>query len=267
MTTSGSASPSRRDFMKGAAAALGGVALMTTDHALADGEQAPQQAPISAEELVASIREDLREIDQKIMNHPYLRALRKGKVSIEALKAFPGHEYHVATSDLRSMAHFVHRFGDQPRASAFFNGILQGEYAALTAIPVFAAKLGMSLADLERYEVTPEGFTYPTFMSWQSLYASAAASVCGILVNFAAWGHNCGVMSAALRAKYGFSSAETVFLDNFANLPSFEAEALEIIQEGLDQGADPAEIRLAARLYQAYEKMFWDAMAAIAKVD
>lgn len=267
MTTSSSASPSRRDFMKGFAAAVGGVALMTSSDALAAGEQAPPQAPISAEELVALIREELRALDQKIMNHPYLRALRKGKVSIEALKAFPGHEYHVATSDLRSMAHFVHRFGDQPKASVFFNGILQGEYAALAAIPVFAAKLGMSIADLERYEVTPEGFTYPTFMAWQSLYASAAASVCGILVNFAAWGHNCGEMSAALRAKYGFSSAETAFLDNFANLPSFEAAALEIIQEGLDQGADPAEIRRAARLYQAYEKMFWDAMAKIAKVD
>lgn len=267
MTASGSASPSRRDFMKGFAAAIGGVALMTADDALATSGQAPRQAPSSAEELVASIREDLREIDQKIMNHPYLRALRKGKVSVEALKAFPGHEYHVATSDLRSMAHFVHRFGDQPKVSVFFNGILQGEYAALDAIPVFARKLGMSLADLERYEVTPEGFTYPTFMAWQSLYASAAASVCGILVNFAAWGHNCGVMSAALRDKYGFSSAETVFLDNFANLPSFEDVALEIIQDGLDQGADPAEIRRAARLYQAYEKMFWDAMAAIAKAD
>src|SRR3712207_9067103 len=90
----------------------------------------------------------------------------------------------------------------------------------------------MRQADLQRYAVTPEGFTYPTFMAWQAVYGEAAAIVCGLLVNFAAWGHNCGEMSQALRTKYGFSAAETIFLDNFANLPSFEAEALAIIQIG-----------------------------------
>ncbi len=271
-------SSSRRDFMKGCAAAVGGVALMAASHAGQAGAQPAspfvagsmraqaQAAPISAAELVAAIREALHEIDQQITNHPYLRALRKGRVSVQALRAFPGHEYHTVVSDLRSMGQMVHRFGDLPQASSFFNGILQGEFAGLDAIAVFGRKLGMTAEDLQRYEVTPEGFTYPTFMAWQSVYASAAAITCGILVNFAAWGHNCGVMSAALRAKYGFSATDTVFLDNFANLPSFEEEALEIIQHGLDHGADPVEIHRSARLYQAYEKMFWDAMAAIAKV-
>ncbi|HEX6289940.1 MAG TPA: twin-arginine translocation signal domain-containing protein [Herpetosiphonaceae bacterium] len=266
-------SPSRRDFMKGCAAAIGGVALIASDQALGAsaagltvGGQA-QHAPISAVELVAQIREDLREIDEQIRNHRYLRLLRKGKVSLEALRAFPGHEYHTVISDLRSMGQMVHRFGDEPLASAFFNGILQGEFVALGAIVVFARKLDMTEQDLQRYEVTPDGFTYTTFMAWESVYASAAAIVCGILVNFAAWGHNCGVMSAALRDKYGFSEEETAFLDNFATLPSFEDTALAIIQHGLDHGADPAEIRRSARLYQAYEKMFWDAMAAIARAD
>jgi hypothetical protein len=258
-------SSSRRAFMKGFVAA-GGAALVTAVAGGASTAQA-QAAPPTAEELVAAIREDLHEIDEQIRNHPYLRALSKGRVSVQALKAFPGHEYHTVISDLRSLAQMVHRFGDQPRPSSFFNGILQGEYAALDAIVVFGQKLGMSEADLQRYEVTPEGFTYPTFMAWQSVYASAAAITCGILVNFAAWGHNCGVMSAALRAKYGFSEADTVFLDNFANLPSFEDAALVIIQEGLDQGVAPAEIHRSARLYQAYEKMFWDAMAAIARAE
>lgn len=256
-------SPSRRDFVKGCAAALGGAALLAADSSPAAASA--QQAPISAAALVAQIREELRAIDDQIRNHPYLRALDKGRVSIEALKAFPGHEYHTVISDLRSLAQMVHRFGAEPGASGFFNGVLQGEYAALGAIVIFARKLGMSEADLQRYEVTPEGFTYPTFMAWQSVYASAAAIACGILVNFDAWGHNCGEMSEALRANYGFTAADTVFLDNFASLPSFEAPVLAIIQHGLDHGVDPAEIRRSARLYQAYEKMFWDAMAAIAR--
>lgn len=267
-------SSSRRDFMKGSAALLGGVALLAPDAAtsaglpatsLAAGTGAAHQPPLTAAALVAEIRVALNEIDQQIRNHPYLRALRKGRVSVEALKAFPGTEYHTAISDLRSMAQMVQRFGKDPQASAFFNGILQGEFAAIPGIVAFARKLGMSEADLKRYEVSPEGFTYPTFMAWESVYDSAAAIACGILVNFAAWGHNCGEMSAALRAKYGFSAQDTAFLDSFANLPSFEEPVLAIIQNGLDHGVDPAEIRRAARLYQAYEKMFWDAMWTIAR--
>jgi hypothetical protein len=224
-----------------------------------------QEPPITAAELVAAIRRELEDLDQQIRNHPYLRALRRRRVSIQALKAFPGHEYHTVLSDLRSMAQLVHRFGDQPTTNTFFNGILQGEFVGLDQIIVFGRKLGMTEADLASYEVTPEGFAYATFMAWVSVYGSAAAATCGILVNFDAWGHNCGVMSEALRTNYGFSAAETAFLDDFANLPSFEDVALVIIQNGLDHGVAPAEIRRVSRLYQAYEKMFWDAMLAIAR--
>jgi hypothetical protein len=73
-------------------------------------------------------------------------------------------------------------------------------------------------------------------------------------------------MSQALQTNYGFTPEETGFLDGFANLPPFDDAALPIIQQGLDQGADPAEIRRTARLFQAYEKMFWDVMATLANV-
>jgi hypothetical protein len=37
-----------------------------------------------------------------------------------------------------------------------------------------------------------------------------------------------------------------------------------IIQDDLDRGVSPRQIVRAARLIRAYEKMFWDAMAAAA---
>lgn len=221
---------------------------------------------ITALELVADIREDLKEIDDQIRNHRYLSDLQKGKVSVEALRAFPGHQYHTVLSDLRSMALFVQRFGNDPTARSFLNGVLQGEFAAIEGIAVLALKLGMTEADLKKYEVTPEGFGYATYMAWQSVYASPAEIVCGLLVNFPAWGYNCGQMSKALRDEYGFSEQDTVFLDSFANMPSFEDVAIEIIQDGLNQGVTPEEIHRSARLFQAYEKMFWDAMATIAGI-
>jgi len=73
-------------------------------------------------------------------------------------------------------------------------------------------------------------------------------------------------MSKALRETYGFSSEETAFLDGFADLPPFEEEAIEIIQHGLDNGLEPKAIHRGARLFQGYEKMFWDTMAQVAGV-
>jgi hypothetical protein len=56
-----------------------------------------------------------------------------------------------------------------------------------------------------------------------------------------------------------------VFLDAFANLPPLEGAVLPLIQEGLDQGVEPRLLHRAARFFQAYEKMFWDAMMAAAR--
>jgi hypothetical protein len=39
--------------------------------------------------------------------------------------------------------------------------------------------------------------------------------------------------------------------------PSFETDALNVIQDGLNRGANPRDIRRAARLLHAYEKDFW----------
>ncbi|UCC49041.1 MAG: hypothetical protein JSV41_02360 [Gemmatimonadota bacterium] len=217
-----------------------------------------------AAQLVHSVREGLKEVDDYIREHPYPDALMKREVSQDALRAFPGHQYHIITSDLRSLALLVQRFGGAPSRD-FLMGILEGERKGLDGLLVMAGKLGMSEEDLRGYEVSAEGFAYTTFMAWQALYASAAEFVIGILVNFAAWGHNCGRMSAALRKSYGFSEAETAFLDAFANMPSFEDVALTIIQDGLDCGEQPARLHRSARLFQAYERMFWDAMAEAAK--
>jgi thiaminase len=216
-----------------------------------------------AAQLVQSVRQELADIDDYIREHLYPDALMKGNVSLDALRAFPGHQYHIITSDLRSLALLVQRFGDAPSRD-FLMGILDGERMGLDGLLIMARKLDMSEDELKAYEPSAEGFAYTTFMAWQALYATAAEFVIGILVNFAAWGHNCGRMSAALRESYGFAEEETAFLDAFANMPSFEDVALAIIQNGLDSGEDPARLHRSARLFQAYELMFWDAMAAAA---
>jgi hypothetical protein len=198
-----------------------------------------------ARKLVEEIRRDLKPLDRAIREHPYPAALAAGVVPVEALVPFLGHQYHIVTSDLRSMAVLVHRFG-HTRARDFFAGMLQGELAGREALLAMGRKLGLPEADLAGFQVTPEGFAYATYMAWQATYASAAEFTCGILVNFDAWGFNCGRMSEGLRERHGFGPEEVAFLDAFANMP--------------------ADVRRGAQLFQGYEKMFWDTMARLAGV-
>ena len=221
---------------------------------------------MDAKDVVKRTREQLRSVEEALRSHPYLKAVQAGEVSVEALRALPGHQHHMAISDMRAIATLVQRFGDTPHVD-FFNGILQGQLAEREHIVILAAKLGMTEDELAAYEVDPEGFSYSAYLAWLASFGSAAEVVCGLLVNFAAWGHNCSEVSAGLRAKYGMTRDDTVFLDRFDKMPSFEDKALAIIQDGLDSGVSDVRIIRAARLIQGYERLFWDTMARIAAQD
>jgi thiaminase len=216
-----------------------------------------------ARQLVGQIRAELKPLDDRIVQHPYLEALEAGKVTRAALQAFAGQQYHILTSDLRSIALLVSRHGALP-SRPFLLKVLQGEAAALDALPAFAAALGLGPADLEAAEPQPAGHAYGAFVAWLALYGSDAELAAAFLVNFAAWGANCGRMSRALQARHGLARTDVAFFDLFANLPPSEVEALGVIQGGLDRGLPAARIRRAARLLQGYELMFWDAMAEAA---
>lgn len=215
---------------------------------------------MDARRLLDEIRTDLRLIEEEIATHAFPGSIESGSAPIEALHPFVGHQRAIVASDLRSIALLVHRYGDTS-AQPFLSGVLEGERIAQDRLVVLARRAGMSDADLQAYEVSAGGFAYGTWMAWQALYGSAAEFVAGILVNFPVWGSNCGRIGLGLRTHYGFATDETKFLDGFAEMPPFDEPAISIIQDGLDHGVKAADVHRAARLFQAYEKMFWDAMA------
>ncbi len=159
----------------------------------------------------------------------------------------------------------MQRFGDRPYRG-FFIDDLQGEIGAREGILALARRLDMTEQHLESYEPTAEGFAYAAYFAWLSMFGSAGEVACGLAVNLAAWGHNCGEVSHALRDRYGFGQDDTRFLDDFATLPPLEDAALVIIQDDLDRGVAPRQIVRVSRLIQAYERLFWDAMALAAEL-
>lgn len=215
----------------------------------------------SADQLVAQIRTDLEPLEQKIIGHPYLSTIEEGRVPRDLLKLFAGQQYHIISSDLRSIAMLISRHGVLP-SRGFLINVLQGEAAAMDALHGFAAALSLSPGDLEAFEPIPAAHAYCAFVAWLALYGSDAELAGALLVNFAAWGTNCGRMRKALHRSYGFAESALAFFDLFASMPPFEKEALSVIQNGLDRGVPARLIHRAARMLQGYELMYWDGMAA-----
>jgi hypothetical protein len=141
-------------------------------------------------------------------------------------------------------------------------GILDGEVQALGLLLDFAKALGLDENQLKAYEPRPGAQAYPAYAAWLALYGSEADIAAALLVNFAVFGENTGRMSAALRNSYGLAPHDVAFFDFFAGpIPGFECDALAMIGAGLEHGAEPYQAKRAARLLQAYEKLFWDTVA------
>ena len=215
---------------------------------------------MNAEKLIQNIKAQLKEIDAKIASHPYLSALDEGKVKREDLKFFAGHQYHIINSDLRSIAHLISRESSS-LGREFLQGVLLGEAEALKGIITFGKAVDMTEEEMSLFEPQPEGFGYPAFVAWLGSYGSSAELAAAFLINYQAWGANCGRVSKALSLKLNFKSEELKFFDLFANTPpEFQTQATTVVSYGLAQGISPHLIERAARLLQSYELMFWDCM-------
>jgi TENA/THI-4/PQQC family len=213
---------------------------------------------------VEQIRSDLRPLEKQILGHSYLKALEAGRLQRDQPKVFALQQPQIISSDLRSIALIVSRQGMLPSRRSLMN-VLQGEATALDALHAFTDALGLDVSDLV-LEPLPGAHAYCGFVAWLALYGSDAELAGGSLINFRAWGANCGRMRKALHEKYDVPSAALAFFDLFANMPSFEQEALGIIQNALNRGVPARLIHQAARMLQSYELMFWDAMADSAGV-
>ena len=215
--------------------------------------------------LLEEIQSELAPIEERIRQHPYPAAVGRGEVPRDRLRTFAGEQHHIIRSDLRSFALLLARYGGTP-SRQFFLDMVSGENEALAALGSFAGALGMDEGALDAYEPLPGAQAYPSYVARLAIQGSDAEVAGAFLVNLAAWGHNCGLMSAGLREKYGLSQEEVRFFDLFAApAPEFERSAREVIESGLAAGVQAALIKRAARLLQSYELMYWDALHEASK--
>jgi hypothetical protein len=207
---------------------------------------------VSAQELLEELRRELAPVEQAIRAHGYWAA----PTAEESLRAFAGEQCTILASDRRSFAHLAARFPEGP-AGDLFIGLAQGEGEALERLFALAASRGVDEGGLIGYEPRPGCQAYTAFVSWLALSGSRAELALGFVANLAAWRENCRRLAGLLRGR-----CETSFFEFFAEpAPGFEELALVVADQGLAAGDSPARARRAARLLQAYELLFWDALA------
>ena len=105
---------------------------------------------MTAERLVEEIRSELAPVRARLLAHPYVAAVEAGMVELKQLRPFAGEQFAIISSDLRSVAHLVSRFGGD-----FFLDVVSEERAALEALSPFASALGLSQTELQEYEPLP----------------------------------------------------------------------------------------------------------------
>ena len=211
---------------------------------------------LAAETLIDEIRADLSPVRDQLLTHAYVAAVEEGLIQLEQLRPFACEQHAIISSDLRSVAHLVSRFGPD-----LFLDVLGGEHAALQALGTFATALELTAADLEAYEPLPGAHAYAAYMAWLGAHGSDAEVAAAYLVNFPAWGESCARLSRALTGRYGLTPDQVRFFDLFAEPDGgFEENARRVIAAGLERGVSERRIRRAARLLQGYELLYWDTL-------
>lgn len=216
---------------------------------------------MNARELVDEARRELAPIGETIAGHRFLGLLRERAVPEDRLRALVAEQHAIVSSDRRSFAHLAGRFPDGA-AGEFLLDLAAGEGTALGLLAGTAKWLGAGQEWFQTYEPLPRAQSYPAFVAWLALNGTRADVALAFVANLAAWGANCARVASTLRASYGAGDDAVAFFEFFARPPAdFEDRALAVIDQGLAAGDSPVLARRCARLLQAYELAFWDALA------
>jgi hypothetical protein len=202
-------------------------------------------------ELVAVAQRDIVKKPNRFAD-----ALEAGEVPRDRLRALAGELYWLVSSDRRSFALLASRFPEHP----LFLTMAAGEDEALRLLLDFADAVGM--ADPHKYEPQPLAQAYPAFLAQTAMFGPRSAIPLALLVNVEESGGCYTRVADALLAQYDFPEKAVAHFRLFADTPEeLLTQAADIVAEGLSTGDSQREALRAARMVNAYEATFWDAMA------
>jgi thiaminase len=214
---------------------------------------------VSAKELLGRIRRELEPLNNQILNHPLIRDAEDGKLSMNTIRAFIINQWYIINHDPKSLAIALSRSRTIEELE-FFKTLLDGDYVALHELMKLMRELGIEVKDPVTFEVVPEAIQYTHYLSWLANYATTREFALAITVNMPVWGSNVTRLGNALRSRYGIR--EVGFFDVFKGpYTELENKAVNIAGD-LDEDS-VVRVMNMARIIQAYEKAFWDAIYSV----
>ncbi|MBN1835628.1 MAG: hypothetical protein JW820_07250 [Spirochaetales bacterium] len=220
------------------------------------------------QDVFLAIREALKPIESKLIDHPFLRKVEGGAYSKQQLAFLPKEEYYIVASDLQSSRHLLKRFESAP-SGPFFESLVENEEFAQNSIVNLAEALGCNREELSAHEPDPRCQVYPSYFARLALHGTEAEVLVAFASNFSVWWSACRRVAIALVKQHGVPEQATAFLNPFNEVPPpdapFDELTMGAMERGLRQGVRPQELVRVARIIQHYELWFWDALKALAE--
>ncbi len=193
--------------------------------------------------MLNEIRNQLRQLNEKILSHPFIKQLEEKRLSLDKALELFRQEWYIVNHDVRSIAIMFSR-AQYEEELEFFYKALQGDYNALWLLKPI-------IKDQE-IKPNPASTAYTHYLAWLALYANPGEQAIALTVNLPVWAENTRRVADALERNYNFT--QTQFLRAFTIDPKFEELAESIAS------------RYRGRYYeiaytiQSYELMFWDSL-------
>jgi len=225
-----------------------------------------------------------KETEQKLHNHPFLKAAEDGTLTLSQRRAFIFEQYKIQLSDAISFATLAGHEGFMPTSLSnisvpeltntskedeevdLFQFLLGGEVYAASLLLSHAKSLGLDDEDALTspskvgYQLSAKSQAYPSYWSKLALSNNRGAGAAAVALNFPAWREMCNRLLKALAlGEYGYNNIDEsslAFIKFFATpIEGLDKMAASIIEKEDTSYEDLVE---HVRLLQEYELLFWD---------
>src|SRR5919197_5475437 len=148
--------------------------------------------------FIGNIQRDLANTIDTILNHSYLDALDKNRITKEKLEIFVCEQYHIISNDKRNFALMISKTSDDA-ATKLFTTCLHTELNALENLTLMAEELAIDKEKIHDYELLAGCQSYTNHLTKLAVYGSDAEILAVLLIDLPVWGANCGKMSSILK--------------------------------------------------------------------
>ncbi|MEM0374011.1 MAG: hypothetical protein QXL33_07800 [Sulfolobaceae archaeon] len=209
---------------------------------------------MNARELIKEIRDEVKDLNEKILNHKFVKDIMKGNINLNKIKYFLVQQYYIARNDARALAIMYSR-ADYPDNEFFFK-LLLGHQNALKALNDDLKSFNINFDNVV-YSLNYRAISYTHFLQNLAYYGSLEEQIVAILINFPIFVININNIGNVLKER----GIEVKFFLGAKWEEDLEDLGLKILDKNLDIDKEKLKrLKNVARLIQEYELEYWNSV-------